>query len=168
MITHRYLFLDIDGVLNSSIYHNRVTFLRNAKWPEINGVPVRLEPSKIPLLNQLVHPSVQIVLSSMWRVKGHAQVESWLRHLGFTGRLVDATALDITDPRRCRGKEIAAWLKAAGHEERDWGGAVRFACLDDDRRMEPVRPHWVPVDSVDGLTGNDVEKALKLLALDKV
>lgn len=112
------LFLDIDGVLNSTMY-----------WWRNNPLPLgqagAIDPDAVKHLNQIaerVNPT--IILSSSWRgtqPDGYLRVQSILAERGFVGALVGQTRWLNFD----RHVEIADWL---GRND----GWERFAVLDDD------------------------------------
>lgn len=164
----RIVFLDIDGVLN------------NSTWSRPRGA-VNVDPRCVAVLNGLVRPGVEWVLSSTWRGDGSIQarnaVEIELRRLGWSGRftastpcLRPTTSSIYTDYSRgaqaTRGDEISAWLAAEGHEKASLGSGVRLAILDDDSDVGNLRPFLVEVDERVGLTSEDVGRALSLLGLE--
>lgn len=111
------LFVDIDGVLNSTRY-----WWTNQPLPM--NKPGAIDPEAVARLNAIValcEPLV--VLSSSWRSMSYPVVQGMLAERGFTGQLVDQTPVKHGCPR-CA--EIDEWLMA----HRDcWD---RFVVLDDD------------------------------------
>lgn len=112
------LFLDIDGVLNSTMY-----------WWRNNPLPLgqagAIDPDAVKHLNQIVErANPTIILSSSWRgtkSDGYLRVQSILAERGFVGALDGQTCWLNCE----RHGEIADWL---GRNE----GWERFAVLDDD------------------------------------
>lgn len=113
------LFLDIDGVLNSTMY-----------WWRNNPLPLgqagAIDTNAVKHLNQIVEwANPTIILSSSWRgvhPDGYLKVQATLAERGFVGVLSGQTPWLDGQPRH---REIAEWLwRAAGWK--------RFAVLDDD------------------------------------
>ena len=133
----RVLFLDIDGVLNST--KTCVAF---------GGYPMELQhieafdKAAIKLIQRLCDSSgVQIVLSSAWRLTHHF------------GDVAKALALPIIDrtPNLLgpRGNEIKAWLDK--HVE-----VTHYAIVDDDADMLDYQmPFFVQTSHFEGLTWAD-------------
>lgn len=113
------IFLDIDGVLNSTRY-----WWRNQPLPMNQAGAI--DPEAVTRLNAIVEATgASVVLSSSWRGKkpnGHKVVQKMLVERGFTGTLIGQTPLNWCD----RHLEIAEWL---GTHEGEWD---RFIVLDDD------------------------------------
>jgi hypothetical protein len=111
------LFLDIDGVLNSTRY-----------WWTNKPLPMNkagaIDPDAVARLNRIVSAvDPLVVLSSSWRSMGYDTVQRMLAERGFVGRLIDQTPMKDGCPR-CA--EIDEWL----HTNRArWD---RFVVLDDD------------------------------------
>ena len=128
------LFLDIDGVLNST-----------RTCTATGGYPHELEHRggfdwiAIRLLQRLCDSSgVQIVLSSAWRL--HHDFKD-------VAKAFDLPIIDRT-PSLCgpRGKEIQHWLDAHPDVE-------VYAIVDDDADMLPEQmPRFVKTDGREGLT----------------
>jgi hypothetical protein len=119
MSGERLLFLDIDGVLNSTRYW----------WASDRSLPMgkagAVDPDAVARLNQIVDATgCEVVLSSSWRGTGDARqravVEAMLHERGYRHRLYDMTPLLWTE----RHKEIG--------EVVDRIQPKRFVVLDDD------------------------------------
>jgi hypothetical protein len=141
----RVLFLDIDGVLNST--RTCVAF---------GGYPMELEHLgafdhvAIRLLQRMCDSAgVQIVLSSAWRLfHDHKEVAS---ALGLP--IIDRTP-SMPGPR---GGEIADWLSR--HPE-----VEEYAIVDDDPDMLPEQlPRFVKTSGEEGLSFGDYRKLCSLL-----
>ena len=96
------------------------------------------------------------MISSVWRIRFTvAELRGILVKAGFKfpGRVIGKT------PRgdRQRGFEIKEWL------DHFRLGVEAFVILDDDSDMEPFMDKLIQTDSDEGLTMEDVEKALKIL-----
>lgn len=115
----RIVFLDIDGVLNSSQW-----------WRDKDSVPwvdCQIDPRAVDLLNRIAPPeTTRIVVSSAWRLMGRQSVTDVLRRVGVKARVVGVTP-DLVRLGDCRrGTEIATWL--AEHGER----ISAYVVIDDD------------------------------------
>lgn len=132
----RVLFLDIDGVLNST--RTEVAF---------NGSPRGFAPAEVAQMDAVAlglvrglcrAANVSIVLSSSWRV-----THGWDE----VGRALDLPIFDRTPSLPdCRGAEIARWLA-------DHPGVEAWAILDDNPDMlRSQRWRFVRVDGAEGLS----------------
>ena len=112
----KYLFLDIDGVLNCSTTKNRIV---------PGGAIIGVDPYKVLLLNRIIEATgAKIVLSSSWR-----HYPSLEEHLSeFTIPYIAKTG---DSPCRTRGCEIRDWLEK-NHPTRKERDELRCAILDDD------------------------------------
>ena len=134
------IFLDVDGVLNSSQ----------------DGFNIKLETRKhLVLLKQLVDETgAEIVLSSSWRIYDKTRVfikkkleEYGIALIGFT-----------PDTGESKGKEIKKWLDETPYS------IESFVILDDDSDMdEYTHAKLVKTDSNIGLHQVDIIKAIHLL-----
>ena len=179
----RIIFLDVDGVLNSTGYLKRVVAGEASKLEvEVEGRIWRhnIDVAAVARLDLLARPGVEWVLSSTWRGDGsdaaRAHVGAALRVGGWTGTLLDSTpvlrrsgALGRWAPsihvdysrgaQPTRGDEIAAWLAAAGLTSE----TANLAILDDDPDIAPLEQHWVAINEDVGLGFVDVLRAWSLL-----
>lgn len=151
----KYIFLDVDGVMNSL-----ETFLtmdgRGWKWSPMSVGFVRLLCEKT---------GARIVVSSTWR--GHSSVEQlqaeWPEFgaaplvefiVGRTPQTNEMPA--IADPTARRGCEIQHWLAKHKHEA--------YLILDDDSDMLPEqRPFFVQTMFTHGFGIKEYVKALRIL-----
>lgn len=128
------LFLDIDGVLNSTR-----TCVAHGGYPHDFTEMRAFDRVAIKLLQRMCDSAgVQVVLSSAWRIT-HSAKEA-----------ADALGLPIIDVTpnlgTKRGEEIAAWL--AKHPE-----VTDYAIVDDDSDMLPGQMHrFVHTSGHEGLT----------------
>lgn len=133
----RVVFLDIDGVLNSS------------KTPNPRKFPYVADPGLVARLRDLLDRAGAVaVLSSTWRYDpvGLLAAKHWLVPF------VDATP-DL--PHRPRRDEISAWL--AGHPD-----VTRFAIIDDENDDLDGFPLFQP-SRADGLTPEIADAAVAFL-----
>jgi hypothetical protein len=170
----RIAFLDMDGLVNCETWLREIaagTAQRSTvRLPSGAEQHVLVDPAKLKVLNLLVRPGIEWVLSSTWRGDGseraRSQVQSFLEQLGWLGQLSGSTPVQRMTPlrdRRSRGEEIAAWLDANGILRERIGRSVRIAILDDDDDIDPLKDHWVAVDEKVGFTAENALRALSLL-----
>ena len=108
------IFLDVDGVLNSDEYFDKI------KNVNICGIESEIDVEKIKLLKKAIDETgANVVLSSSWRYTKNAQYlkELLLRY----GIKIDSTPLI----QNKRGLEIKQWL--LNHPE-----VEKFVILDDE------------------------------------
>lgn len=171
----KYLFLDVDGVLNcEKCFNMRVEKrIRDGKFNmdaveqpvardlhelveregmrpgECIGVP------HIQALNKLT-PHVHVVISSSWRYGfSTAKFASMMKSWGVKGaKVVDLTpAISSAD----RGDEILKWM--SDNEV----GVQDIVIVDDDADMGPLMHRLVQTDAKEGLTDKEVSKILSML-----
>lgn len=162
----RYLFLDIDGVLNSDSWWASQA-QRAARWRYPHTA---FDPAAVRRLNALVRGAgASVVLSSSWRrgLDSNA-VRTLLRSVGIRCHLAGLTPVLTPDwhhPRPhdqglVRGDEVAAWLLGSGHT------VTSYAILDDDDDFfDPLRQRLVHTSDAVGLTEADMCKAIEYLWL---
>ena len=149
------LFLDIDGVLNSSAY-------RTNKLLEEKDYSVLIEPEKVEMLRRIVDATeAQIVLSSSWNKfwdfnpvdNAGKRINDALAACGL--RIMDKTPW-IRDSTR--SQQIDAWLQNKQYIE-------QYAILDDNDHAWSFRhqSHWVQTDGVIGLDETTVIQAISVL-----
>ena len=148
------IFLDVDGVLNSRTFFDRVH--------KENGIDIFrekiLDKSCITNLKRIVDETgADIILSSSWRIIP-TLVETLRKQLGDFGM----TIIDSTKSLCCkeRGDEIKEWLDR--HPE-----YTAFVVLDDDSDMTAVMDHFVQTRYWGrGLTAELADKAIEILHKD--
>ena len=159
------IFLDIDGVLNSNFWnedHQRE--ISDGKYIDIE---------KVKLLSELVKKSgASIILHSGWRfwfdedaqpTRSEAKyLTELLKSEGMivAGMTPDLTTEEIRKSKRfsaVKADEILTWLK--DHPETE-----NWVVLDDlELNNEKIASFQVMTDAEQGLTEEDVERALKIL-----
>lgn len=159
------IFLDIDGVLNSSVW--------NYSHQKEIDLGILVDCEKIKMLSQLVHKTnAKIVLHSGWRfwfsdnmLPLRKESEILADMLLDEGIRISEVTPDLTTDEikrtlkfsKVKADEILAWLR--GHD--DISGWV---VIDDlDLNNEIVRQHQVKTDASEGLTWADILTAEKLL-----
>lgn len=149
-----YVFLDFDGVLNSSRYlMANPGMLRRHK-----DCQLVFDPDAMDLLNTLMmRLPVEVVISSDWRkARNFGVLAQRMTQDGFRypEKVVSQTPNYGEVPR---GLEINSWLLARNVRGKP------FVVLDDRSDMDQVDSHHVHVDPVVGLTKSDVNKATIIL-----
>lgn len=157
-MSDKVLFLDFDGVLNSteSIVEKRI---------RSRGV-MGIDPYHVAKLQRVVDETgAVIVVSSTWR-KFHSvgALGRLLRRAGFRGSRIVGVTPDLSRRPKMslyiaveRGYEIDAWLKRHRAIE-------HFAIVDDDSDAGVVHPHQFVKTSFDrGLQDEHAEKLITIL-----
>lgn len=166
----KYIFLDIDGVLNSEDYGRSEFYLISTAGLSDAEIMLtyhhhHLDPKAIQILNDLVKRSgAEVVLSSTWRGRySPEEMTAMLKDRGGDFEIKEATPklFGKISARIPRGKEIEHFLKLLEKQPES------FVILDDHDDMLHLMPHLVLTDMEHGLTTDDVEKALKILNGDK-
>lgn len=150
----RILFLDINGVLNSTAFYRRRGVLRGG------GIASLIDPDTITRLNRLLDATgAQIVLTSTWR-RGDLfeKVKDAFRIHGVHGAIIDATP-DLFHLRNLtpqwRGAEIQLWLHTHAAD-------APHVIIDDGDDMGPLVSRLVQTDHTIGLQETDVDRAIAL------
>lgn len=179
----RVLFLDFDGVLNSSwdlqvdgrsfsteelaVAESLLPFIEGPGYAHKIALDLRtLDRSAVERLNRIVElTGVKVVVSSSWRktytVEGLRRI---LAHVGFRGEVIDRTPVlprvlegkySVEAPR---GAEIAMWLSSQFQ-------SVEYVILDDDTDMMEVAHRHVKTALSVGLTDANVGAVLTLFGV---
>ncbi len=170
----KYLFLDIDGVLNSQ------DWFKSDEFQEILNIKDRgnksaFDPTAIELLtNIVITTDCEIVISSSWR-KGRTveQLQQIFTEVGFehSHKIIGTTDYSynwLKPAIHCpsiRGLEIRVWLelcvKMVNPDHQD---EYNYCILDDDDDMlYQQRFNFVNTDPQTGLTIEDVDIAIRIL-----
>ena len=137
------LFLDIDGVCNSS------DFMQSNANPNIGGM-LGIDPFPAVLVKMIVQDTgCDVVLSSTWRLN------DWSRE-SVRNEVIDF--IDVTPAMNgARGREIEDWLNR--HP-----GVDRYAILDDDSDMLMSQmPNFFQTTWKEGLTREIAQKVTEHL-----
>lgn len=154
-----YIFLDIDGVLNSEDY-TRQCYEKNGGYPmHMNFAP--FDPRALNNLMYLVQRlrkmgTPKIILSSTWRLDDVDTTIVKARIAEYGLRIEDKTPFIHSN----RGEEIETFLEEKKDKE-DYSVVI----LDDDSfDIKEKFPHClVLVDRYYGLSMKDVERAIEIL-----
>ncbi len=153
------IFLDVDGVLNSDEYFDKIKNL------DIQGIERDIDVEKIKLLKKAIDATgAEVVLSSSWRYTRNAQYLKEL--LSKYGIYVDSTPYIQNE----RGLEIRKWLS----EHQD---VEDFVILDDEifeSYDEELMKKLVKISNGngrsfgEGLLLSDVDKIIEKLGRKKI
>lgn len=166
----KYIFLDIDGVFNSSDYGRSEAYLMETAGMSDAEIMLiahhtHLDPLAIGIFNDLVKRSgAEVVLSSTWRGKySPEEMTKMLKDRGGDFEIKTATPILFgkMSERIPRGKEIAAYLKGLSEQPE------AFVIIDDHDDMLHLKPFLIKTSMKTGFTKEDVERALKILNGDK-
>jgi hypothetical protein len=154
------IFLDIDGVLNSTKY--MISLKGNFNC--VDKI-YQLDPEAIAKLNRLTDTTgAFIVVSSTWRM-GFIHNRAGLRGL-FAKAKITGKVLDITPVNnQIRGAQIAEWIDTYNRYHIN-NPVTDFVILDDDSDMGKLKKHLIQTSHSDGLQDHHVD--LAIAALNKV
>jgi hypothetical protein len=145
------VFLDIDGVLNSTQF-----FKMEDTYPKSNPRS-QLDSEAISYLNEIA--DWNFVLSSTWRkFYDKNEMNNMLNDMGFNGTIIDYTP-DLNWQGSIRGNEIMVWMR-----ENNLGDSKKYVIFDDDSDiLYWQRNNFIHVDNHFGLGPNHVWRAKKIL-----
>ena len=146
------IFLDFDGVLNSSRFFKEQT-------PK--GVLIAspgLDPKAVEVLNEIIERSgAMVVVSSAWRIGSSVvRLRGTLGEVGFRGKVRGLTPNFNTAER---GREIQTWLDEDGKRY----GVSSFVIIDDMGYMGLLQDRLVQTDFETGLLPEHIGPALAQL-----
>ena len=154
------LFLDIDGVLNSWEFAERIREKTECEvGDEFYDEKNSFDPQAVERLNRILEETdCEVVLSSTWRLYHKLwEIKNWLIMNGmkpeFGIRFIGVTPELYT----VRGSEIQEWLYKNNANDRI------FAIVDDDSDMEHLIDKLVQTDCKIGLQDHDVIMLIKKL-----
>ena len=142
----KFIFLDIDGVLNAK--------------EKVASLDCKMDVDKIEILNTVVSASgASVVLSSSWRLTAFDEVCQRLAEHGI--KVIGKTPAFGGNNR---AREILSYLEILEGSERLYGAVEAFVILDDQAtRWGKLQSHLVRTVPTRGLTQANAEKALKIL-----
>ncbi len=164
------IFLDIDGVLNPSIYeaalHKMWTRSRKEIKTRDNFGGLFFYHNCEALKEIVGKTSAKIVISSRWRLCGEDAMRSMWNYRNLAGEIIGITPTEIEVVESgqaefydmvCRGMEIDFWIKKNGF-------VGNYVIIDDtDDMLESQKDFFVETDSCIGLTMEDARKAIEIL-----
>ena len=147
----KYLFLDIDGVLNSFDDYNMTgkEFLK-----KLNDISFILSKKQIRLLNNIVEEyDPKIVLSSYWRTRYKLEeINKMFRDNGFLGQIIG-----MTDENGVEHKDRWSQIKRYIDKHK----IKNFIILDDDSLGNEAYNH-IKTDSYIGLQNTHLKEINKI------
>lgn len=144
------LFLDIDGVLNSTEWAVKCGGDRGYR---------DMDPDAVAQLKRICETTgCTIVVSSTWR-RTHtiAEIRVKLAEAGMPTAPIVAQTPTLFG--HCRGDEVAAWLEALDRAFIERGS---YAILDDDCDFHPAQP-LVRTRTQTGLTAKEADQCIAIL-----
>lgn len=157
----KFLFLDIDGVLNSEYFYSLVASGDRSLVCESPSLDQfcreNLDSKAIDRVIRICEETgAEIVLSSSWRLDDN--VYNRLLPSGLMIYCKTPSLFWKYQTFMCRGEEIAEYLRQ--------NPAEAYCILDDDSDMLDIqKDHFILVDSRFGLTDSDADKAIEILGL---
>ncbi len=157
-----YLFLDIDGVLNTGQYSN---YLVDNGLCETDADGYLFDPEAVMNLRYIIEETdAKIIITSTWRLDGDMQALWNNRNLA--GEVIGVTPTILKE--KAIGK-IKIWYGHRGMEVEEWLGSnattpYKYAILDDeDDYLTTQTDHLVLTDPMTGITKEVADKAISLL-----
>jgi len=156
---NKYIFLDIDGVLNSEEWYEERA---HVKYPQSEFCPKNIE-----LLNDLIEKTgAEVIISSCWRIGETVEnLQGIMESCGFKHTIKDFTpVLSFGKGWNSvpRGAEIQEWLWK--NAEYDYHQTVRYVIIDDDGDMLlDQAENFFQTDRRCGLSVTIVYKAARFL-----
>ena len=159
----RYIFLDFDGVLNTSRSYRKFVSL-GEPWRDDYG-PF-FDPESVENLRCIIDAThADIVITSTWKYKGLDAMHTLWTLREMPGFLLGITPEVTTSDFCVRGMEINRWL---AQNAPDGPGGYRYIIIDDSSFFLPEQiPFLVNTSSSVGITIEDAEKAIQLLGRDE-
>ena len=165
---NKFLFLDIDGVLNTERQHDHCV---EAGAAYVDNFGYAFDPVAVANLKKIVDETgADIVISSSWKFWGLSTMQKLWARRDLPGQVIDITPNTVSDELLLsvdlsfmelpagKGSEIKEWLSASGH------GVTRYAILDDVPDMLPEQQsHFVQTDPWVGITEDDADKVISIL-----
>ena len=160
----KYLFLDLDGVLNTGQYSN---YLEENNLQQFDEDGAIFDPSAVKNLQYIIEKThAEIILTSTWRYDGlDRMIQLWKnRNLPsvLAGITPDLFPRGERRPKGLRGLEIYDWLNYG--RGFDFGVFYTYAIVDDeDDFLEQQLEHLVLTDPMKGITREVANKVISIL-----
>ncbi len=161
IVKMKILFLDIDGVLNSSKYIRYGNELENPDG--LTWEQSQIDPTAVETLNMIIDATgCFVVICSAWRtLHSRVELQEILTARGFRGKIIGTTP---NLPGKTRGDEIQAWIDNFVKLRKK---IDKFAILDDldegHVSMRHLTSHLIQTSLENGLTDYEAKRAIKLL-----
>ena len=157
-----YLFLDIDGVLNTGQYSNYL--VENGLY-ETDADGYLFDPEAVKNLQYIIEETdAKIIITSTWRLDGDMQA-LW-NNRDLAGDVIGVTP--TIQKEKAIGK-IKIWYGHRGMEIEEWLSSnatapYKYAILDDEDNYLPSQSdHLVLTDPMTGITKDVADKVISLL-----
>ena len=161
-ILYRYLFLDIDGVLNTGRYSD---YLIENGLCETDADGYLFDPEAVQNLERIIEATdAKIIITSTWRLDGDMQA-LW-RNRNLAGEAIGTTPTLLREETigkvkvyyGHRGMEVEAWLKDNAI------APYKYAILDDEDDYLPHQAErLILTDPMRGITKDVADKVISLL-----
>lgn len=151
----RIIFLDFDGVLNSSVRYSSLPGIRMLEGG-------RIDPLAVEQLNVLATSmsNIAIVISSTWRLFYPLEdLALSLYRLGLSRAVPVIGTTPEESINSTRGEDIAAWLRLNADS------VASCVILDDDEDMDPVSRYQVLIPGKYGLMSHHIPLAKEKLLM---
>ncbi len=167
------IFLDVDGVLNSSVFLevNKPEYRGSRQVVRLEGVII--DRKNVAVLKEIIEKTgAAIVLSSGWKFRFDEEMKPQTEEAGILYSILDEYGIRLygktpdfstEEIRRelkfskVKAKEIKAWMGM--HKDID-----SFIVLDDlDLNDEEINSRLIRINSVTGFTEHDVASAILML-----
>ena len=157
----RYIFLDIDGVLNTTRNY-RARFMADEPWRDDYG-PF-FDPESVGNLRLIVTATnADIIITSSWRYKGVDAMHTLWSIRNMPGFLIGITPEVVSNDFCVRSMEINKWLAQNAPESPD---SYRFVIIDDSAMFLPEHmPFLIHTSANVGITADDAAKAILMLGV---
>lgn len=167
----KFIFLDIDGVLNSWPWYKSLREIGQSH----NNPTDHFDPQAVQRLNWITEQTgAKIVVSSSWRKnRSLPALQQLFREVGGSRQVIGKTKVlrfqqeepGIPGETVPRGNEIHQWLSDNRHQLGNSLGKYRqYVILDDDSDMLYwQRNNFVRTDAQFGLTDENAQEAVRIL-----
>lgn len=172
----KYLFLDLDGVLNTWQYSNHLIKNGLTEFDENGSL---FDPVAVDILRYIIdYTHANIVLSSTWRFDGFQAMSKLWSDRNLPGKLIGSTPhltianfenVDTNEvwqkhPMGSRGMEIDEWLRLNTNPKLE---AFTYAIIDDeDDFLLHQLQHVVLTEPIKGITKDVADKVISILNKD--
>ena len=168
--TEKYLFLDFDGVLNTSNFAKQMKRMGIDPFDEYGAM---FDPNAIENLKHIVeHTGCKIVISSAWRNEPIKRMRELWKERHLPGEIYSMTPILLSttyqnamtgeisgySERTAKALEINTWL------ENNASKKCRYVILDDENVFLPKQQkHLVQTNEREGLTDRIAQHAINIL-----
>ena len=173
MTTEKYLFLDIDGVLNTMV-HARTCQWKYGTVRDEDGA--FFDPEAVKNLKYILDcVPAKLIISSTWRKNGLDWINNLWEKRNLPGEIYSLTPIigkveykNLNDKTSSysdisygkRGLEIYEWLRTHTISQ---VSPYKYAILDDDDFLFTQSDHLIITDTETGLTKEVADKVIELL-----